>query len=111
MPKSSNPDPFLDFVLEQLEPLGGVTVRAMFGGHGLYRGGAFFGIVFRRALYFKTDDATRGRYVERGMKPFRPSSRQTIKSYYQVPGEVLENPRTLAAWAKEAAARATARRK
>ncbi|MBI4602298.1 MAG: TfoX/Sxy family protein [Planctomycetes bacterium] len=51
------PDPFLNFVLDQLGSLTGVRARAMFGGHGLYRGDVFFGIVFRGALYLKDEVA------------------------------------------------------
>ena len=36
------------------------------------------------------------------MKPFRPSAKQTLKSYYEVPADVLENSDQLAAWAQEA---------
>ena len=31
-------DGFLDFVLDQLREVSGVSARAMFGGHGIYRG-------------------------------------------------------------------------
>lgn len=82
----------------------------MFGGHGLYLRGVFFGIIYKRALYFKVDDSTRDQYLERGMAPFRPNAKQTLKSYYQVPAEVLENPKTLAAWAVQAVTCARARR-
>ena len=34
-------DSFKDFILDQLYGLEGVTARALFGGHGLYRGGTF----------------------------------------------------------------------
>jgi DNA transformation protein len=96
-------DSFKDYCLEQLEGLGPVHARAMFGGHGLYLGPAFFGIVFRGRLYFKTDEASRAAYIERGMQPFRPSRTQTLKNYYEVPPEVLEKAAELVRWAREAA--------
>ena len=77
----------------------------MFGGHGLYSGETFFGIMFRGRLYFRTDEATRFAYAERGMKRFRPSATQTLGSYYEVPPGVLEDARELERWA-EAAVRA-----
>ena len=98
-------DPFLDLVLEQMELADGlrpVTSKAMFGGHGLYLRGIFFGIVYKRALYFKVDGSTRDQYLKCGMSPFCPNAKQTLKSYYQVPAEVLEHPKTLAAWAAQA---------
>ncbi len=76
----------------------------MFGGYGLYRGKLFFGIIHRGRLYFKTDPASARIYIEKGMKPFRPSPKQTLKTYYEVPEDVLEDPDDLAAWAERAVA-------
>ena len=53
-------------------------------------------------LYLKVDEKSKGDYLARGMGPFRPNERQTIKSYYEVPPEVLEDPEALLSWAKEA---------
>ena len=36
------------------------------------------------------------------MGPFRPNERQTLKSYYEVPPEVLDDPEALLSWAGEA---------
>ena len=96
-------DSFKDFVLDQLDGLRGVTCRAMFGGYGLYRGEVFFGIIHKGRLYFKTDDAGRETYRARGMKPFRPSAKQTLKTYYEVPVEIVEDTDQLIAWARQAA--------
>ncbi len=95
-------DSFKDFVLDQLDGLRGVTCRSMFGGYGLYRGEVFFGIIHKGRLYFKTDDAGRETYRARGMKPFRPSVRQTLKTYYEVPVEIVEDADQLIAWARQA---------
>lgn len=94
---------FKDFVLDQLTDLSGLTYRAMFGGYGLYRTGAFFGIVHKGRLYFKTNEATAGRYRSMGMEPFKPNRRQTLKTYYEVPVEVIESPDDLTDWADQAA--------
>lgn len=96
-------DGFKDFVLDQLDGLHGVTCRAMFGGYGLYRSEVFFGIIHKSRLYFKTDEAGREAYRARGMKPFRPSGKQTLKTYYEVPVEIVEDTDQLIAWAKQAA--------
>ena len=98
------PEAFKDLVLAQLDALGGVTCRAMFGGHGLYHGRTFFGIIFKGRLYFKTDESTRGEYLRHGMKPFRPSPRQTLRTYYEVPAAVRADPELLARWARRAIA-------
>jgi DNA transformation protein len=94
---------FKRFVEDQLAGLRGVACRAMFGGYGLYHRGVFFGIIFKDQLYFRTDANTRATYETQGMKPFRPSAKQTLVTYYEVPAEVLENAEMLAAWAAEAA--------
>ncbi|HLY09994.1 MAG TPA: TfoX/Sxy family protein [Planctomycetota bacterium] len=96
-------DGFRDYVEEQLG--GDARFRAMFGGYGIYLGDTFFGIVHRSRLYFRTSPLTRADYVAKGMAPFKPSARQTLKSYYEVPAEVLENAETLRAWARRAASR------
>ena len=96
-------DSFVSFALEQLAGMEGLGCRAMFGGHGLYRGPTFFGIVSAGRLYLKTSEATRARYARRSMGPFRPSERQTLGSYYEVPADVLESRATLLEWAEEAA--------
>jgi DNA transformation protein and related proteins len=95
---------FKDFVLDQLQALDGVEARRMFGGFGLYRDETFFGIVHKGRLYFKIDASTVGEYRKRKMKPFRPNARQTIRSYYQVPAEILEDADRLVAWVGRAVA-------
>ena len=96
-------DSFVDYVLDQLRGVEGLGCRAMFGGHGLYRGGTFFGIVSAGRLYLKTDEATAAEYVSRGMKPFHPSERLVLKTYYEVPADVLEDRDRLTDWTDEAA--------
>ena len=93
-------DEFRDYVEEQLG--GKATFRAMFGGYGIYLGGSFFGILHKGRLYFRTGPRSRADYVKKGMTPFRPNARQTLKSYYEVPPEVLEDAQTLRAWALRA---------
>jgi len=101
--KPSKDNTFKDFVLDQLDGIEGLRSRAMFGGFGLYSGEAFFAIVFKGRLYFKTGPGTRAQYVERGMKPFRPSAKQSLTSYYEVPLEIIEDAVQLTAWARAAA--------
>lgn len=95
-------DGFRDFVLDQLSELSGLTHRAMFGGYGLYQRETFFGIIHEGRLYFKTDGTTRAAYVTRNMKPFRPNPKQTLKTYYEVPVDVLEDAGELTIWAQQA---------
>jgi DNA transformation protein len=105
---SNTSDTFTAFVLDQLSDMEGLGCRAMFGGYGLYSASTFFGILYGGKLYFKTDDATAPDYARHGMEPFRPNDRQLLKSYYEVPADVLENRDELSRWA-DAAARAAGR--
>jgi DNA transformation protein len=93
---------FKDFILDQLRELTDIEARRMFGGHGLYQDETFFGILHKGKLFFKVDGSTVGDYRKHKMKPFRPTAKQTLKSYYQVPVQVIENSDRLCAWAVNA---------
>ena len=97
-------DAFRTFVLDQLEELGDVVPRAMFGGVGLYSRGVFFGIMARDVLYLKVDDGNRADYERAGMRRFKPYAgpQSGTMEYYAVPLEVLESARDLAQWARKA---------
>jgi DNA transformation protein len=96
-------DTYKRFVLDQLEELGDVEPRSMFGGVGLYYRDVFFGIVAGDVLYLKVDDATRGDYERAGMGPFSPyPERGGTMRYYAVPLDVLESAEELARWARRA---------
>jgi DNA transformation protein len=122
-------DAFKRFVLDQLEELGDVTSRAMFGGIGLYHAGVFFGILARDTLYLKVDDSNLADYKAAGMAAFepyaepdprrgsaqaaRPGSRHSLRRrsgqagpmrYYAVPLDVLESAPELGVWARKAIA-------
>ena len=100
-------DRFKSFVLDQLEELGDVTSRSMFGGVGLYHRGTFFGIVASDTLYLKVDAGNRADYMGEGMTPFTPyPGRSGTMRYYAVPVGVLESAPELAAWARKAIAAA-----
>ena len=92
-------DRFVQQILDRLSSLGEVTSRPQFGGHGLYWRDTIFAILFEGRLYLKVDERSRADYLARGMGPFRPNERQTIKSYYEVPPEVLDEPEALISWA------------
>lgn len=96
-------DGFKDFVLDQLADLRSLTCRAMFGGYGLSHRKLFFGIIHKSRLYFKVTPATVSQYTEQGMKPFRPNQKMTLKTYYEVPADVLENAEQLSLWAERSA--------
>ena len=110
------PSQFVEHVVETLRLLGPVEATAMFGGWGLYHRGTFFALVLDDSLYLKTDDESRAQFEAEGLLPFTFSmkSGEVTTSYYQAPGEALENPDAMAEWARRAyaaALRAPAKRK
>jgi DNA transformation protein len=96
-------DSFRDFVLEQLAGLGDLRCKRMFGGHGLYTGGIFFGILFDGRLYFRTHPDTLADFLARNAPVFAPSEKQILKNYREVPVDILEDSEFLQLWAKKAA--------
>jgi DNA transformation protein len=93
---------FVDHVVhELLAGIDGITSRAMFGGHGVYKGGIIFAIIVNDELYFKVDGSNKGEYKARGSHPFVYSQgghAATTMSYWLVPDEVLDDPDLLASW-------------
>jgi DNA transformation protein and related proteins len=92
----------LERIKADLRDLGEITSRSMFGAHGINWNGVRFGILYRGRLYFKVRGESKKDYLARGMGPFRPNERQTSKSYYEVPPEVLDDREALLSWAREA---------
>jgi DNA transformation protein len=96
-------DSFRDFVLEQLANLDGLRCKRMFGGHGLYWGEQFFGILHDGRLYFKAHPDTLPEYLSQHAAVFAPSEKQVLKNYREVPVDILEDTEQLSAWARKAA--------
>ena len=57
---------FKEFLEELFAPIGGVTVRRMFGGLGIFKDGVMFALVVDDVLYLKADadDARRALRAE-----------------------------------------------
>jgi DNA transformation protein and related proteins len=101
-------DEFLAHVLELLAPLGRVAARRMFGGHGLYCDGVFFGILLDNTLYLKADDQNRGEFERAGSEMFsyaRKGKRATL-NFYRAPEEAMDAPQLMLPWARSALAAA-----
>ena len=102
----------LDHIADQLRGFGPMTIRRMFSGAGLYRGGQIFGLVIRDVLYFKVGDGNRAAYLAAGAKPFvhrRRGATAATFSYYEVPAAVFDDPDLLVEWAEAAYAAARAK--
>jgi DNA transformation protein len=96
---------YKDFVTEQLEPLGPVRIRNMFGGAGVYLDDLMFGLIAGETLYFKVDERNRADYETEDMGPFvyePPSGKSVAMSYYELPERLYDDPDELVQWARKA---------
>jgi DNA transformation protein and related proteins len=50
--------PAADHLEELFAPVGGVSIKRMFGGLGIFKGGLMFALVADDVLYFKADETT-----------------------------------------------------
>jgi DNA transformation protein len=103
---------FVAYVTDQLRRWAPVTVRRLFGGQGIYRGERIFAIVWRDALYFRTDEINRPDFETAGMGPLRVGKGDNARlalSYHEVPPDIIEEPEELGRWADRAFAAASRR--
>jgi DNA transformation protein len=97
---------FVGFVVESLRPLGPISARRMFSGHGIFLHGLMFGLIVDDQLYFKVDDGNRAAYEDKGLQPFVYSSKgKPIElSYREAPSEGFDDPEILCDWGRDAVA-------
>lgn len=94
---------FLSFVEDQLERVGNIISKKMFGGAGIYCEGVFFALIADDILYFKVDESNKQDYEAEGMGQFKPYGNDSYSmNYYEVPVEVLEDEEMLRLWAEKA---------
>ena len=96
---------YREYVADQLSGLGGVIIKRMFGGVGLYCEGRMFGLIDDDTVYLRVDDQTRPEFLEREMPAFHPIKSNPAKvseNYFQLPADVLEDNEQLVAWARRA---------
>jgi DNA transformation protein len=107
---------FRDFLEELYEPMGGVSIRAMFGGLGIFKEAVMFALVVEDTLYLRADEETAGSYaaedapqfVYHGMK-----GRAVAMPYWRLPERLYDEPEEFLAWSEAAfaVARRTAKAK
>lgn len=96
---------FVDWLCEQLAPMGLVSGRAMFGGWGVYCDGLMFAIVIDEVPYLKADAETRPQHEAAGCGPFeyqQKDGKLMQLSYYRIPDEALEDRLDLLNWSRAA---------
>ena len=94
----------VEYLLESLAPLGGVSAKRMFGGHGLFHRGLMFALVLHDTPYLKADAADQPGFAAEGCGPFLydRGGKTVALGYWQVPAAVLDDPEELCAWARRA---------
>ena len=104
MPASAD---FIEFLREQLAPLGTITSRRMFSGASLYLDGTIFAYIFDDTLYFKVDAASRAMFEVEGSTPFTYDSKsgpRTINGMWRAPDRLFDDPDAMQEFARSALA-------
>lgn len=107
---------FLDQLPDVFVKFGEITLRPMFGGHGVYHQGSMFALVAGGTLFLKTDSGNVAPFEALGLEPFEyvgKDGRTVRMSYHRAPDDLFESPPKAALWAKrsyEAALRAQAKK-
>ena len=95
------------------EPVGTVSVKRMFGGHGVYADGLFFALEQGGEVYLKADDEAKAVFANAGSAPFVYTARgkPMTTSYWRLLASAYDNSDELKRWSElaiEAARRAAA---
>lgn len=84
-------------LVTRLQPMGPVSSRSMFGGHGIFLDGVMFAMVDSSgSCLLRADDASRPRFEAQG------SQRHARMPYWGIPDPVLSDDETLLEWAGQA---------
>src|SRR5262245_42490764 len=79
---------FAEFLIEQLAPLGRITMRRMFGKTGVFCDGLMLGMVTENTLYFRVDDHNRETFEEAAAFPplnYSKQGRTIDLSFWRAP--------------------------
>jgi DNA transformation protein and related proteins len=94
--------PFVESLLDLLQPLGGVSAKRMFGAYGIYKDGLMFGLVDGERFHLKVDDENRPAFEEAGLEAFtftdKNGKTMTLK-YHEAPESVFSSPMRMKPWA------------
>lgn len=104
---TANTQEYIAFVVERLAPLKALSSGRFFGGTRLCVGDLQFGMMMGNTLFFVVDATTRKQYEAMGMGCFwynTKKGRRDVKKYYEVPGDLLDEPQRLLALARESIA-------
>jgi DNA transformation protein and related proteins len=87
-----------DGIREIFEPVGRVTLRRMFGGHGVYLDGLIIAFEADGDIFMKTDDTNRCLFQQRGSRCFTyvKLGRDTpLPNYWSLPASAFDDAEEL----------------
>lgn len=84
-------------LVDDLQPLGDVEPKKMFGGYGVFLDGTMFALVDSAGgVFLRGDDTTAGEFAAAG------SSKHGRMPYWEIPDAVRSDADQLVAWARRA---------
>lgn len=98
-----------DDLIDLFSVFGPVSVRRMFSGFGISVDGVTFALALRAGVFLRAEPATEARFAAEGCQPFQYTTRLktvTVRSYWQLPERLYDDPDELAQWARMALASA-----
>jgi DNA transformation protein len=101
---------FVVHVRELLSSIGAFSDGVFFGGHALKYKDKQFAMIMGNTLYFRVNDQSRPEYTAMGSKPFSyltKARRVEVRTYFSVPGDLLDSREDLLIWARKAIHAAT----
>ena len=100
---------FAEFLKEQLEPLGRISMRRMFGKTGVFCDGVMFGMVTDNMLYLRVDEQNREAFQEAASSPplnYAKGGSTIDLSFWRAPERLFDEPEELVEWSRLALAAA-----
>ena len=99
---------FVSYVVDQMQCIGAVEARRMFGGHGVFLQGLMFALIADGVLYLKADKESEDEFTSIGLErfTFMKKGKSCALSYFQSPEEALEDMDVMMLWANRAYAAA-----
>lgn len=88
---------YAELLAQKLGAIEGISMKRMFGGHGVFHEGKMFGIVDSRGNYFfKVDETNKVDFELKG------SVKHSRMPYYEVPAQIFDYQDELVKWARKA---------
>jgi DNA transformation protein len=99
-------NPFEGHLQDQLESLGTVQLKNMFGGYDIFLDNLIFGVISDEVLYLKADEENQSTFTDLDLEQFtyHKKGKPFSLSYFEAPEEALDDEDMLVDWAKHACA-------